>query len=136
MTRNEVLHKVIEIINEYKSYDSPEIKENSRLAEELGMDSLEIAESACRIERELNISFDADYFDIASVKDFVDLACKKLKIPTNDVQKNVEKTVIKPAQPQNPVKGAEPSKLAGKPVRLNIYKIVVGKLAGTKQTKR
>ena len=94
MTRNEVLYKVIEIVNEHKLKDAPKTTEYSRLAEDLGMDSLDIVASAMYIERRLDIHFDDDEWDkikfgIASVKDFVDLACKKLNIPTNGVQKNV-----------------------------------------------
>ena len=145
MTRKEVLYKVLEIINEHKSADSPEATENSRLAEDLGMDSLDLVESAMHIERRLDIHFDGDdyekiKFGIASVKDFVDLACKKLNIPTNGVQKNVEKTVIKPVQPQNPelkkLEQVDFAKLPKSPIELNGYEIVVKKLAETKQIKR
>ena len=144
MTRNEVLYNVIEIVNEHKLKDAPKATEYSRLAEDLGMDSLDIFESAMYIERRLDIHFDDDYekigFGIASVKDFVDLACKKLKIPVIDVQKNVEKTVIKPVQPQNPeiekLKTVDLSKLAGKPVQLGGYEVIVRKIAETQQNKR
>lgn len=145
MTRNEVLYNVIEIVNEYRLKDAPKTTEYSRLDEDLGMDSLDILESAMYIERRLDIHFDDDDYDkinfgIASVKDFVDLACKKLKIPTNGVQKNVEKTVIKPVQPQKPeiekLKTVDLSKLAGKPVQLGGYEVIVRKIAETKQIKR
>lgn len=141
MTRNEVLYKVIEIVNEHKLKDAPKTTEYSRLAEDLGMDSLDIVESAMYIERRLDIHFDDDEWDkikfgIVSVKDFVDLACKKLNIPTNGVQKNVEK----PVQPQNPeiekLKAVDLSKLAGKPVQLGGYEVIVRKIAETKQIKR
>ncbi|MFQ6759797.1 MAG: acyl carrier protein [Alphaproteobacteria bacterium] len=145
MTRNEVLHKVIEIVNEHRFKDAPEATENSRLAEDLGMDSLDIVETDIDIERRLDIHFvDDDYekfkFGIASVKDFVDLACKKLNIPTNGVQKNVEKTVIKPVQPQNPelkkLEQVDFARLPKSPIELNGYKIIVEKIAETKQNKR
>ena len=75
-------------------------------------------------------------FGIASVKDFVDLACKKLNIPTNGVQKNV----VKPVQPQNPeiekLKAVDLSKLAGKPVQLGGYEVIVRKIADNAQNRR
>ncbi len=141
MTRNEVLYNVIEIVNEHKLKDAPKTTEYSRLAEDLGMDSLDIVESAMYIERRLDIHFDDDEWDkikfgIASVKDMVDFTCKKLNIPTNGVQKNVAKSV----QPQNPevekLKGVDLSKLAGKPVQLNGYEIIVKKIADNAQNKR
>lgn len=141
MTRNEVLYKVIEIVNEHKLKDAPKTTEYSRLAEDLGMDSLDIVESAMYIERRLDIHFDDDEWDkikfgIASVKDFVDLACKKLNIPTNGVQKNV----VKPVQPQNPeiekLKAVDLSKLAGKPVQLGGYEVIVCKIADNAQNRR
>lgn len=144
MARNEVLHKVIEIVNEHKSADFPEATENSRLAEDLGMDSLDIAETGMDIERRLNIVFDTDEFEevkfnLKSVKDMVNFTCKKLNIPVIDVQKKEEK----PKQQivvQNPevekLKGVDLSKLAGKTVELNGYKIIVEKIAETQQNKR
>lgn len=84
--------------------------------------------------------FEEVKFNLKSVKDMVDFVCKKLKIPTNGVQKNVEKTVIKPVQPQNPeiekLKTVDLSKLAGKPVQLGGYEVIVRKIAETKQIKR
>ncbi|MBR6752121.1 MAG: hypothetical protein IKL95_02520 [Alphaproteobacteria bacterium] len=145
MTRKEVLYKVIEIVNEHKLKDAPKATEYSRLAEDLGMDSLDIFESAMYIERRLDIHFDDDDYEkigfgIASVKDFVDLACKKLNIPTNSVQKNVEKPVVKPVQPQNPeiekLKAVDLSKLAGKPVQLGGYEVIVRKIADNAQNRR
>lgn len=35
MTRNEVLYKVLEIVNEHKGYNFSKATENSRLAEDL-----------------------------------------------------------------------------------------------------
>lgn len=92
MTRNEVLYKVLEIINEHKSADFPKATENSRLAEDLGMDSLDIAETGMDIERRLNIVFDTDEFEevkfnLKSVKDMVNFTCKKLNIPVNNAEK-------------------------------------------------
>lgn len=147
MTRNEVLYKVIEIVNEHKGYgfSKATATENSRLAEDLGMDSLDIVETGMDIERRLDIVFDTDEFEevkfnLKSVKDMVDFTCKKLNIPTNGVQKNVEKPVVKPVQPQNPeiekLKAVDLSKLAGKPVQLGGYEIIVRKIAETKQNRR
>lgn len=145
MTRNEVLYKVIEIVNEHKGYNFPKATENSRLAEDLGMDSLDIVETGMDIERRLDIVFDTDEFEevkfnLKSVKDMVNFTCKKLNIPVIDVQKNVEKTVIKPVQPQNPeiekLKTVDLSKLAGKPVQLGGYEVIVRKIAETQQNKR
>ena len=92
MTRNEVLYKVIEIINEHKSAGSPKATENSRFAEDLGMDSLDRFESAAYIERRLNFEFDYKedqevIYNIKTVKDVVNLVCKKLNIPVIDVKK-------------------------------------------------
>jgi len=145
MTRQEVLYKVIEIVNEFRLNDAPDATENSRLTGDLGMDSLEIVESAMDIQRRLGIRFDDDDWDrikfsIMSVKDMVDLVCEKLENPTNGVQKTVEKPVVKPTQPQNSeiekLKAVDLSKLAGKPVQLNGYEIVVKKIAETQQIKR
>ena len=142
MTRNEVLHKVIEIINEHKSADSPEATENSRLSEDLGLDSLDIVEYWMYIETEFDLHFAYDgphQENVISVKDMVDLLCKRY-IQVVDIQKNVEKPVAKPIRPQNPevekLKGVDLSKLAGKPVQLNGYEIVVRKIAETQQNKR
>ena len=144
MTRNEVLYKVIEIVNEHKSADFPKATENSRLAEDLGMDSLDIVEITMSIQRRFDVYFDDGEWDkikfsSVSVKDIVNFTCKKLNIPVIDVQKKEEK----PKQQivvQNPevekLKGVDLSKLAGKPVQLNGYEIVVRKLAETKQIKR
>ncbi len=103
MTRNEVLHKVIEIVNEHKLADSPETTENSRLEEDLGMDSLDIAETGMDIERRLNIVFDTDEFEevkfnLKSVKDMVNFTCKKLNIPVNNAEKksNLKLNVLYP----------------------------------------
>lgn len=144
MTRNEVLYKVIEIVNEHKSADFPKATENSRLAEDLGMDSLDIAETGMDIERRLNIVFDTDEFEevkfnLKSVKDMVNFTCKKLNIPVIDVQKKEEK----PKQQivvQNPelkkLEQVDFAKLPKSPIELNGYEIVVRKLAETKQIKR
>jgi len=143
MTRNEVLKKVIEVINEHRPVGGyPEAVENSKMTFDLGMDSLDIAESILDIETRLNVHFDDDdhekvKYDVQSVKDLVDLICKKLNITTNDVQKRVEKTVAKPQNPElEKLKGVDLSKLVGKPVQLNGYEIVVRKIAETKQIKR
>ncbi|MBR4507306.1 MAG: acyl carrier protein [Alphaproteobacteria bacterium] len=144
MTRNEVLYKVIEIVNEHKSADFPEATENSRLEEDLGMDSLDIVEIAMSIQRRFDVHFDDDEWDkikfsSVSVKDMVNFTCKKLNIPVIDVQKKEEK----PKQQivvQNPevekLKSVDLSKLAGKTVQLNGYKIIVEKIAETQQIKR
>ena len=94
MTRNEVLHKVIEIINEEKPYDSPETTENSRLTEDLSMDSLDIAETLMRVENTFTIFENTftiigkiDATEIKSVYDLVNCVCKKLNIPVNNVEK-------------------------------------------------
>ena len=75
-----------------------------------------------------------------SVKDVVDLVCKKLKIPTNGVQKNVEKPVVKPTQPQNPelkkLGEVDFSKLPKSSIELNGYGIIVKEIAEIKQIKR
>ncbi len=145
MTRNEVLYNVIEIVNEHKLKDAPKTTEYSRLAEDLGMDSLDIVETGMDIERRLDIEFDTDEFEevkfnLKSVKDMVDFTCKKLNIPTNGVQKNVEKPVVKPVQPQNPeiekLKAVDLSKLAGKPVQLGGYEVIVRKIADNAQNRR
>ena len=103
MTRNEVLHKVIEITNEHKLKDAPKTTEDSRLAEDLGMDSLDIVESAMYIQRRLDIRFDDDdwdaiKFNTTSVKDVVNLVCKKLNIPVNNAEKksNLKLNVLYP----------------------------------------
>ncbi len=87
MTRNEVLHKVIEIINEEKPYDSPETTENSRLTEDLSMDSLDIAETLMRVENTFTIIGKIDATEIKSVYDLVNCVCKKLNIPVNNAEK-------------------------------------------------
>ena len=137
MTRNEVLYKVIEIVNEHKAHNFPEATENSWFAEDLGMDSLDIVETGMDIEKRLSFVFDTDEFEevkfnLKSVKDMVNFTCKKLNIPVIDVQKKEEK----PKQQivvQNPevekLKGVDLSKLAGKTVELNGYKIMIEKLA-------
>ena len=142
MTRKEVLYIVLEIVNDHKAYNNfPDATENSRMADDCGMDSLDIVESAMDIERRLGVCFDdEDYdkikFDGLAVKDLVDLVCKKLKIPVIDVQKNVKKTVIKPMQPQNPeigkLRGVDWSKFVGNPVRINDYEIIVRKMQHTR----
>lgn len=144
MTRNEVLYKVLEIVNEHKSADFPEATENSRLAEDLGMDSLDIVEIVMFIQRRFDVCFDDGEWDkikfsSISVKEMVNFTCKKLNIPVIDVQKKEEK----PKQQivvQNPevekLKGVDLSKLAGKPVQVDGYEIVVRKIAETKQIKR
>ena len=145
MTRNAVLYKVLEIVNEHKVYNFSKATENSRPAEDLGMDSLDIVETGMDIEIRLDIVFNTNEFEEVkfnpkSITDMVDFVCKKLKIPINGVQKNVEKTVIKPMQPQNPeiekLKTVDLSKLAGKPVQLGGYEVIVRKIAETKQIKR
>ena len=87
MTRNEVLYKVLEIVNEHKAHNFPKATENSRLAEDLGMDSLDIVETSMDIERRLDIVSDTDEFEevkfnLKSVKDMVNFTCKKLNIPS------------------------------------------------------
>ncbi len=93
MTRNEVLCKVLEIVNEHKAHNFPEATENSRFAEDLGMDSFDIVETCWDIQRVLlDIDFDYDdwdaiKFNTTSVKDVVNLVCKNLNIPVNNAEK-------------------------------------------------
>jgi len=92
MTRNEVLYKVLEIVNEHKSDGFPDATENSRLAEDLGMDSLDIVEIAMYIQRRFDVYFDDGEWDkikfsSISVKDMVNFTCKKLNIPVNNAEK-------------------------------------------------
>lgn len=144
MTRNEVLYNVIEIVNEHKLKDAPETTEYSRLAEDLGMDSLDIVEIAMFIQRRFDVCFDDGEWDkikfsSISVKDMVNFTCKKLNIPVIDVQKKEEK----PKQQivvQNPevekLKTVDLSKLAGKPVQLGGYEVIVRKIADNAQNRR
>lgn len=137
MTRNEVLHKVIEIINGFLPEDFPNVTENDRLAADLVLDSLDITEIAMSIQRRFDVCFDYGEWDkikfsSVSVKEMVDFICKKLNIPVIDVQKKE----AKPKQQivvQNPeiekLKNVDLSKLAGKTVELNGYKIVIEKIA-------
>ena len=97
MTRYEVLHKIIEIVNEHKASGFPETTENSRLAEDLGLDSLDIVETCSDVKRRLDIEFNnKDWhnvkFSTGSVKDIVDLACKKLNIPVSAVNNTKQLT--------------------------------------------
>ena len=99
MTKNEVLYTVVEIINEHKSADCPEATENSDLANDLGMGSLDLFESAVYIERRLNFEFDYKeskkvIYNIKTVKDLVRLICKKLNIPFIDIKKTLPKNNI------------------------------------------
>ena len=92
MTRNEVLYKVIEIVNEHKSDKAQNVTENTRLTNDLGMDSLDIAEAGVHIETKLAVRFDnEDYDNIKfknmSVNDLVNCVCKKLNIPVNNAEK-------------------------------------------------
>lgn len=142
MTRKEVLYIVLEIVNDHKAYNNfPDATENSRMTNDCGMDSLDIVESAMDIECRLGVYFDDEDYDKIkfgglAVKDLVDLVCKKLKIPVIDVQKNVEKTVKKPMQPQNPefdkLRAVDWSKFVGNPVELNGYEIIVRKTQKTR----
>jgi len=93
MTRNEVLHKVIEIVNEHKSAGFPEATENSRIAEDLGMDSLDRVETYFYITKRLNFYYDQHdelMFDSKTVKDLVDGVCKKLNISMSAVNNNAK----------------------------------------------
>ena len=106
MTRNEVLYKVIEIVNEHKSAGFPEATEYSRFAEDLGMDSLDIVEIGMDIEKRLSFVFDTDEFEevkfnLKSVKDMVNFTCKKLKIPVIDVKKSMPANSIANAAVNN-----------------------------------
>lgn len=103
MTRNEVLYKVIEIVNEHKSDKAPNVTENTRLTNDLGMDSLDIAEAGVHIETKLAVRFDnEDYDNIKfknmSVNDLVNCVCKKLNIPVNNTEKksNLKLNVLYP----------------------------------------
>ena len=87
MTRNEVLYKVIEIINEEKPYDSPENTENRRWTEDWYMDSLDIVENLMRVENTFTIIGKIDATEIKSVYDLVNCVCKKLNIPVNNAEK-------------------------------------------------
>lgn len=84
MTRNEVL----KVVNKSVTYHWKPVDENSFLYD---LDSLDMAGIAFDMERDLNIHFDDAEFEkvrynIKSVKGLVDLACKKLNIPVNDIK--------------------------------------------------
>lgn len=102
MTRNEVLHKVIEIINEEKPYDSPETTENSRLTEDLSMDSLDIAETLMRVENTFTIIGKIDAIEIKSVYDLVNCVCKKLNISMSAVNNNAKQLTERKFRIQKP----------------------------------
>lgn len=87
MTRNEVLHKVIEIVNKEKPSSAPEVTKDSRLDEDLGMDSFDIAIIVMNVESEFDIVGHVEAAEIKSVEDLVNCVCKRLNIPVNDAQK-------------------------------------------------
>lgn len=71
--------KFVEIIAEQLSVDPDEITPDTSFADDLGADSLDLAEIVVTLEDELDISVDEDELaEVKTVKDAYDLICSYL----------------------------------------------------------
>ena len=84
MTRQEILNRVIEIV---ESYGSHEYTEQSSLND---IDSLDITDMILKTEIEFNLHYDKIEHNIDTVKDLVDLIYENLKTITKD-KKDIKK---------------------------------------------
>ena len=84
MTRQEILNRVIEIV---ESYGSHEYTEQSSLND---IDSLDITDMILKTEIEFNLNYDKIERNIDTVKDLVDLIYENLKTITKD-KKDIKK---------------------------------------------
>ena len=77
---SEILKKVIEIVADKNDMKVEEVLPESRLREDLGVDSLDQVEMVMEIENAFKIKFeDTEMEKIATVKDAVEMVDKKTK---------------------------------------------------------
>ncbi|MDN5341304.1 acyl carrier protein [Oceanotoga sp. DSM 15011] len=79
MSREELLKKVVSIISESLDIEEEKIKEDSRLIEDLDVDSLELVDLTMDFETELEVNIeDSQVENIRTVKDIVNILQEKL----------------------------------------------------------
>ena len=73
MSREEILSRLISVIQEILCDDSVEITEESGLVDELGLDSLEAMELMMEVENEFDVTIpESEIGNFSKVKDFID----------------------------------------------------------------
>lgn len=73
MSREEILSRLISVIQEILCDDSVEITEESGLVDELGLDSLEAMELMMEVENEFDVTIpESEIGDFSKIKDFID----------------------------------------------------------------
>ena len=79
MNRNEILEKVKEVICNLTGEEIESVEEDSRITEDLGMDSLDKVEFIMDLETEFDINIpDEDAEEVLIVKEVVDYLTTKL----------------------------------------------------------
>jgi len=85
MNRQEILEKVKKILIEKLSVNEADIKEDSSLVDDLGVDSLDLVELLMKFEEEFKIEISEEESQkILTVKDIVDFIENKTKSATTN----------------------------------------------------
>jgi len=85
MNRQEILEKVKKILIEKLSVNEADIKEDSSLVDDLGVDSLDLVELLMKFEEEFKIEISEEESQkILTVKDIVDFIEEKTKSATTN----------------------------------------------------
>ncbi|MFJ3486334.1 acyl carrier protein [Pseudomonas sp. NPDC090202] len=80
MTRDEVAKKVKEVVADQLACDFSQVTENARFIDDLGADSLDLAELPMAVEEAFGIQFREDEAEkIQTVKQAIDLIYLKVK---------------------------------------------------------